>query len=1022
MNLRIKYDNQLVSDKVDKLFADLETTVLDSSYLPQAVTDIYTRFREFFTSFGQPTFQTRPPVAGMPPWADDYNAMINEAVADIGTLMKEYANLMESGRAINSLATADTDSVSGLIDSIEKLLQDYKIYTEGGDEDVYVGDSFDDLSLIGDSNLTVDTANGLISLLITSVLNHSQDANVTVHGGSQDSWPGNLLQGVTPPASKVTDFIPSAVTQDDFGSGAGTDTTGAMVGDPSAVTELSDVATSASVRGENKDPLALIDGDPTSLWEYEMMVVPNQVHTNTDPKWLPMTSGFRWPNLLDTAAGMLEQSADDPNIMTRHPMFIVDPGPGNYSGTLVPLSSPMLVNDEDANLRTNKSFTKGFDWKYQITNDQSAYKVRFESKDWTPADGTQLEVNIELSWASAVNITTLVVDPSILQDVGADYIGADHFTLADIGFNVLPIEGDTGIPELIWGTDLDLELPIDIYGQKTFTFPQQNVISIILYFICDKPYKCKCAHPYVQRNVDLYIEAQKLKGGAGGLLGKKRTSQINVCLGDRYAIGNPNIGDIVEYVGRGPLWGEKLARAAGVGWIGDIAGPLVFGSFVAGGAFGKTAANMAQKAGYSAGNGTVGSALKTNFEAAAKSQVKGGAGSVITSGGINPAGSIKPGVYTPASGISAPTVSGGELPSGQAADAPIANVVMAYSKTNMVSPTVDTVKAAIAADRNSAWWADNRGEYGYNQQISDVQGEMAKKGYHQTGCRYSCTPGGPLGYTVKTQLIFGPATASNSALISNTVMDFSSGTSVNAAKAGVTAAGILTGGDTNVIANVLGGSKINTSNPLSSLMSKLSNNIISKIMALGGKLVGKLINTIIGAFMSVFRKHQETITDMKPMRQQIYYGFEGIPAQRYWIALKDVYAESNTYASSGYLVSEWYEMNGSISRLSLLSEEDVPSTFGQSYVAYFVQFDEQEAWYQLEPQSYPGVEGLPKFIEVNPKIRLNNPAFQQVFRTDSSGKPIDTKRVRVRIELRRPTEMVEYSTKVLSYKLGIKLV
>jgi len=1069
-SLRIKFDDQLVSDRVEKLFSSLETVVNNATRAPQAISDIYTRFQEFFTTFGKPSFKPRHLVSGMPPWEDDYNAMVDEIVADVGTLFKELNTLMETGRGMNSLATAECDSVEGLIESIEKLLEDYQVYTEDIEEDLYVGDSFDDRTLISETNLTVDTEDGLISLQVLATEDHAQQAIVKVHGGSPDSWPGNLLQGVTPRSGDIQDYIPSPVKTSDISIG-GQDTPVSTQADSSSVKELSTVMLSCEFRGENKWTSALVDGDASSVWEYEMMVVPQNMHANVDPVWPPMSGEFRWNNLLEGIPAQLQKSAGDPNIMTRHPMLVADPGPGNFPGIgacLSPGSTPMPVSDEEKVLQRNPSFTKGFDWKYQITDTEDAYKVRFVPKDWSQSDGTILEVNVELEWETPVNVTTLRVNPAILQDVGPDYIGADHFTLSDIGFQVLPFEGKDAIPQTVWGTDLALELPLDLYGPKTFTFPQQRVRSVVLYFTCDQPYKCKCAHPYLQRNVDLAIEAQKQKGGgAGYLLGKKRTSTVNVCLGDRYETSNPNIGDIVEYVGEGPAWGKKLAKKSGLA-ISDAVGSLLLGAFAAAGNLGNMAAQLASKAGFASGSGTVASAMKANFVPYLKGQissaisetVSGGiiSAPVLTSGGFNPHIPLPAGVYTPAEGIGAsvsnmifdPKLGWQDVNMPVSGNQPVGVVRFAYTKEKPPEIVTKTwVLNQLATNPKNAWWVDVNQSEGYERAIQRLQGDMAVKGMKQTGCVYTSGLGGPLGFIITTRLYFsvyngprastsslGVAAAGSNILAGLAGMNAQANSVIRDAAGNVVAQG-PTGMDfgkgwTAMNAQVVGKAQQSkqkqedlkdlATKPKETIMSKVSAGMASKIFALGGHLVANIVNTIIGIFIGFFKDLREMITGIKPVRSQIFYGMEGIPAYRYWIALKDVALESNLYADSGYLLSDWYDLDGNISRLSILTEEDVPTSFDKSYISYFVQFGETEDWYQIEPQAYPGTALVPKYIEINPKIKINNPMFREIIRTDENGVALETKKVRVRVELRRPVEAVEYSPKVLSYKLGVKLV
>src|SRR3990170_7569274 len=98
--------------------------------------------------------------------------MITESVTDVSAIFAELKTLMDGARGVFSIATAETDSAEDMAAGIDKLLEDFKVYTEEITEDLYVGDSFDDETLIFDSNLSLDTGAGVVTLKVMQTVDY----------------------------------------------------------------------------------------------------------------------------------------------------------------------------------------------------------------------------------------------------------------------------------------------------------------------------------------------------------------------------------------------------------------------------------------------------------------------------------------------------------------------------------------------------------------------------------------------------------------------------------------------------------------------------------------------------------------------------------------------------------------------------------------------------------------------------------------------------------------------------------
>jgi len=990
LSLQVKYNSEMIAKRLEQFFRDMEYIVKDSTYTNDAIVDIYTRFQEFFTQFGKPTLQVREAMEDTPPWADDLNAMMRETKDDLDVLYGELRVLMEGARSIFDLATAETDGIQVLIDGAEKLLEDFQIYTEEISEDLYMGDSFEDDSLINEKNIDLDTSGGQIGLPVLQKINYAPQALIRVHGGSDNSYPGNLLQGVEPKQADL--FIPDTIRAGDVRPT--TDIQDSQF-DAVPTIERSTVRLAADVRGENKYPGFMADGNPDTQFEYEMMVVPNHVYVEAEPDKPPYDSGGsdRWgAALLGDALAKIREAAQDPNIGTRHPMSITTDPSASFS--------PVLPNHgSNPNMQVYAdnvfSYTQGHDWKYNLDNNNTAYKVRFVDKDWKPDGGTVMEVNIEFQFTEPVNISELYLNPAILQDVSAEYLGADHFTLADIGFSTLPVVGEDAVPITLWASDLGVEVPVEIYGSQTISFPQQRVRAITLYFVSDTPYKCQVAHPYVERQVQLWMRLEKKSGGFS--FWRVKHDEYRVWLGDRYSAGNVYIGDILPYRGQGVATGEDLAERRGLA-VPEWVGSAIVGAYAGAGNLGGDMADLAAAQGYGSGVGSVSNAFENIVDqqvGSFGSDLGIGGGILDESGAFGGTPPIVSNSIEAYQDIQRASGVGEEFFQKSDSQTQAVRIPMARVRGGGEPTAINEQFVQMAVHGDGGWngyyvgmdgrTVAQRADYEYNVKITLK--DLQSRGYVAQGLGYSAHKQEEDWYLITRDVAVAY-------LQDQATRDFAQ---QDAAAYDV-------------------GHK-----PRSFLREKLGAAISSSVFSLAGKVVTSIINSIIGGLLSLFAKCEERLTGVDAVEgsEKIYYGLEGFPAYRFWIALKEVGIHANRYASSGYIISEWYDIGADISRVSILSEEDIPSVFYHSYIKYYIQFSEGEDWHELEPMHGSGTNGLPRYIEVNPSVSINNPAFKEVVRQDASGNIIETQKVRVKIELSRPESMDQYSPRVLSYKLGI---
>ena len=895
-DIRIKYDSQIISNRLDQLFEHLRNAVTESVYENEAVTNIYTRFQEFFTTFGKPSFKLREAVEGSPPWGDDLNAMMLEAVADVAVLFNELNTLASSVQSIYNLSAADTATALNMILGIEKLLEDYQVYIDEVSEDLYVGDSFNDTTLISDTTCTVDTGAGLISLKVLDTINYAQQAQVRIHGGTENSFPGNLLQGVSPTSGESE--ISGSVNPNDYSKGA-SDTSANSGGVP--VIEKNEVQMTADLRGENKYPEFLVDGKSETMFEYEMMVVPNHVYITQVNDKVPYNEGCRGDGgLIPEVVQKLQEQ--DPSLAKRHPMLIVKEGD-------IKTFSPVLPghgNNPNIQVCSDKgwSYTMGYGWKYRKNDTESVYKVRFVDKDWRPDEGTKLEVNIEFEFQVAVNITSLRIDPGILQDISSDYNGADHFTLTDVAFLTQPVVGGT-IPQVLWGSDLGMELPLDLYGSKTLTFPQQRVHSIVLQFTCDNPYACQVVHPYIERQAN--IAATWEKGSGGFSFWRVKHGGFGVWLGDRYDSENPAIYEILPFAGEGVKTGSSLAEASGFA-VPDWVGTLIIGAYASAGNLGGDMADLAANMGWSETQ-TVGAAFQNIAEQTFKDQITGAVGDQVFSGGANPGTAGEPGGFA-GNGAGMPGSNTGVTGAGSgnmySKRDPVTGEIKWYDTTPVMQrqssvenielgwiSTEKIIKAFGSAppDKNvDGTWVENNIEI-WNGTRVDVEYKI--QSVIQTHAKDYMDRVDTIVFEFRQQRKTGKDGYKVFEAITFTGGTWSQGQSTDpySYKDVVTGQEIL---------------KKAPKQPRQFLREKLAKAASKSIFDMAGHAVAEVINCILGGLKALFMKKQAKLTGVTVVGENIYYGLEGYPGYRYWIALREIALESNVYATGNYMISQFF--------------------------------------------------------------------------------------------------------------------
>lgn len=148
-----------------------------------------------------------------------------------------------------------------------------------------------------------------------------------------------------------------------------------------------------------------------------------------------------------------------------------------------------------------------------------------------------------------------------------------------------------------------------------------------------------------------------------------------------------------------------------------------------------------------------------------------------------------------------------------------------------------------------------------------------------------------------------------------------------------------------------------------------------------------------------------------------------INAYRYRIGISYIGFEYKQYSENGVYISKSFESENPIKKVTLNAYDKIPGTFytieqdekekDKPFIAYYLSFNNEEEWHRIYPRTLHS-EG-PCSIVINSFLNVESRSPNVTY--------IDTlmeyTRVRLRIELRRPIEVIDESPIVNEYNLDI---
>lgn len=169
--------------------------------------------------------------------------------------------------------------------------------------------------------------------------------------------------------------------------------------------------------------------------------------------------------------------------------------------------------------------------------------------------------------------------------------------------------------------------------------------------------------------------------------------------------------------------------------------------------------------------------------------------------------------------------------------------------------------------------------------------------------------------------------------------------------------------------------------------------------------------------------------DSEYVKSKLFYqdknlsGNEGIftdiiEANRYSIALNNISFEYNNYSDTGIYVSETFESDDTIKKVTLNANHCIPSTFvGKEskypFVAYYLSFNNEEEWYRVFPRGSHREGACTIEINSNTSIEERSPNVKYIDRLE------DILNVRLKIEMCRPDDIIDETPVVMDYNLEI---
>lgn len=254
-NLTIK--SEILERQAEYLFAKAYEQLGDTATEAEVASLVADTIKRYYVNLGRPLMLKRKAESGHLPFVEEYNESVNEIAEDISILFAETEKIGDYLADYFNYAQSEKMRIEQRVRGLTSLTNDLNlIANDTTDNGMYFRDSFDDstgieFDMIMGTPAQVATGEGIITLSRASTVNRSPNAKIKALQGNGESGTYHLVRNVK-------------IVQKD----GTTADSGAYV----------------SEQNPNDNPLAILDGNPSTIFEYQMV--------NTDPK-----------NILDVAKG-----------------------------------------------------------------------------------------------------------------------------------------------------------------------------------------------------------------------------------------------------------------------------------------------------------------------------------------------------------------------------------------------------------------------------------------------------------------------------------------------------------------------------------------------------------------------------------------------------------------------------------------------------------------------------------------------------------------------------------------------
>lgn len=146
--------------------------------------------------------------------------------------------------------------------------------------------------------------------------------------------------------------------------------------------------------------------------------------------------------------------------------------------------------------------------------------------------------------------------------------------------------------------------------------------------------------------------------------------------------------------------------------------------------------------------------------------------------------------------------------------------------------------------------------------------------------------------------------------------------------------------------------------------------------------------------------------------------FEVYPAKRFTIGLRSIDVGYSNYAQRAQIISKPFIFGYNVKNITISADTSFTLQNGnsnQSYIKYYISLDDGKKWMQISPIENP-FNGIPEVLSFNENIQ-NFGQIKGVSYFNAPEIPVDTKTIRVKIEIEKPR--YENTTPVIySYQIA----